>query len=120
VEQKTRTVATIRATCPTCGDVELSSEQMQVLICSADQGASYAFRCPMCRLMVNKPTDERVVDVLVSSGVMLRTWDMPAEIQERHDGPAISWDDILEFHFLLNDEGWLSRVSDHMAPGERA
>ena len=26
VEQRTRTVATIRATCPTCGDVELSSE----------------------------------------------------------------------------------------------
>ena len=120
MERNERTVATIRATCPTCGDVELSAEELQVLVCSADKAAAYAFRCPMCRLMVTKSTDNRVVDVLVSSGVALRTWDIPAEIGEVHEGPAIDWDDILEFHFLISEEGWLRKVMYQLAPGERA
>jgi len=108
--RKDRTVATIRATCPTCGDVELSSDDMQVLVCNTDKSAAYAFRCPICRLMITKPTDHRVVEVLVSSGVALRTWELPAEILEVHTGPAITWDDILEFHFLLNEEGGVERA----------
>jgi hypothetical protein len=108
--RKDRTVATIRATCPTCGDVELSSEDMQVLVCSSDQTAAYAFQCPVCRLIITKPTDHRVVDVLVSSGVALRTWQMPAEMAEVHSGPPISWDDVLEFHFLVNEPGSLERA----------
>lgn len=115
-----RSVATIRATCPDCGDVELSAQQMQILVCSADLAAAYAFRCPVCRLMVTKPTDHRVVDVLVSSGVPLRTWDVPAEIEEIHDGPAITWDDLLEFHFRLSEDGWLTRMINEGAPGGHA
>ena len=117
VDRKARSVATIRATCPTCGDVELTSQQMQVLVCSADLAAAYAFRCPLCHLMVTKPTDHRVVDVLVSSGVPLRTWDVPAEIEEVHEGPAITWDDILDFHFRLSEDGWLSRMINEGASG---
>lgn len=113
-------MATIRATCPTCGDIELTSRQMQVLVCSADRAAAYSFRCPVCRLIVTKPTDNRVVDVLVSSGVPMRTWDVPAEINEVHTGPAISWDDILEFHFLLTEEGRLDRMISELASGGRA
>ena len=108
--RKDRTVATIRATCSTCGDVELSSDDMQVLVCNTDKSAAYAFRCPVCRLMITKPTDHRVVDVLVSSGVVMRSWDMPAEMLEVHAGPAIDWDDILEFHFLLSEEGGVERA----------
>lgn len=117
MERKARSVATIRATCPTCGDVELTSQQMQILVCSADLAAAYAFRCPECRLMVTKPTDHRVVDVLVSSGVPLRTWDVPAEIEEVHEGPAITWDDILDFHFRLGEDGWLTRMINQGASG---
>lgn len=91
---------------------------MQVLVCSADLAAAYAFRCPVCHLMVTKPTDHRVVDVLVSSGVPLRTWDVPAEIEERHEGPAITWDDILDFHFRLNEDGWLTRMINGEGSGE--
>jgi hypothetical protein len=120
VERKARPLATIRATCPTCGDVELTSDQMQVLVCSADQAPSYSFRCPMCLLIVTKPTETQVVDVLVSSGVPLRTWEIPAEIHETHQGPAITWDDLLEFHILLSEEGRLERTLGELAPGDRA
>lgn len=87
-----------------------------MLVCSADLAASYAFRCPVCRLMVTKPTDHRVVDVLISSGVALHTWDVPAEIEEVHEGPPVTWDDILDFHFRLNEDGWLSRIINETTP----
>src|SRR5438105_6451867 len=52
---KGESVATIRASCPTCGDVELTSADVQVLVCTTTNEGSYAFRCPACRLAVAQP-----------------------------------------------------------------
>lgn len=103
-------MATIRATCPDCGDVELTTRQVTVLVCSDNNQGSYAFRCPDCQLAVSKLAEDRVVDVLVSSGVRLSVWQLPAELTELHDGPPITHDDLLEFHFMLRQEGWLERL----------
>ena len=103
-------VATIRATCPECGDIELSTRQVTVLVCADNNQGSYAFRCPDCLLAVSKPAEDRVVDVLVSSGVRLSVWQMPAELEEVHEGPPITHDDLLDFHFSLRNEGWLDQL----------
>src|SRR3954447_11879103 len=103
-------VATIRASCPTCGAVELPTRDVSVQVCSTNNQGSYAFRCPHCRLAVSKPAEARIVDLLVSSGVRLTVWHMPAELEEERDGAPISYDDLLEFHFLLRQEGWLDRL----------
>lgn len=110
-------VATIRASCPSCGDVELTTADVRVLICSTNNQGSYTFRCPACRLAVAKPAEARVVEVLVSSGVRLSVWELPAELEESHSGSAISYDDILEFHFELQREGWFQRLTS-VASGE--
>lgn len=104
-------MATIRASCPTCGDVELTTRDVRVLVCSTTNEGSYAFRCPACRLQVAKPAESRIVDVLVSSGVRLSVWHLPAELEEPKSGPAITYDDLLEFHFELQQEDWLARVT---------
>lgn len=104
-------VATIRASCPTCGDVELTTRDVSVQVCSTNNQGSYAFRCPHCRLAVSKPAEARIVDLLVSSGVRLTVWHMPAELEEpRGEGAPITYDDLLEFHFLLQQDGWLDRL----------
>lgn len=100
-------MATIRASCPTCGDVELTTRDVRVMVCSTTNEGSYAFRCPSCRVGVSKPAEARVVDVLVASGVSLSVWQMPAELDEPHAGPPITHDDLLEFHFRLRQPGWL-------------
>ena len=104
-------MATIRASCPTCGDVELTTRDVRVLVCSTTNQGSYAFRCPTCELQVAKAADARIVDVLVSSGVRLSVWHLPAELDEPHAGDPISYDDLLEFHFELQQEDWLDRVT---------
>ena len=117
-QEEEMSVATIRATCPTCGDVELTTKDVRVLLCSTNNEGSYAFRCPACRLAVSKPAEPRVVDVLVSSGVRLSVWHLPAELDEVHTGDPIGYDDLLSFHDELQQEGWFDRVREMVSTGD--
>lgn len=83
---------------------------MQVEVCSATDESTYSFVCPSCRLIVNKPAERRVVDLLVGAGVKVVNWDLPAELSEPRSGPPITYDDLLAFHFELGSEGWLDQV----------
>lgn len=104
-------VATIRASCPSCGDVELTSSDVTVLVCSTNDEGAYAFQCPECRVAVTKPAEPRVVDLLVSTGVKLSVWRLPAELDEPKSGPPINYDDLLAFHFQLQQDDWLEQLA---------
>ena len=104
-------VATIRASCPSCGDVELTSRDVSVQVCASNNQGSYAFRCPDCTVAVSKFAEQRVVDLLVSSGVRLAVWSLPAELDEPKSGPVLDYDDLLEFHLLLQEDGWFDRLT---------
>ena len=112
---KETSVATIRASCPTCGDVELTTSDVRVLLCSTTNESTYAFQCPSCRVAVTKEAESRVVDVLVASGVELSIWQMPAEMHEEHHGAPITYDDLLLFHFELQDDDWYGRLAGTLA-----
>ena len=88
----------------------MTSRDVWVRVCDDDQSATYAFRCPSCQLVVIKPAEAKVVDLLVASGVPFSTWRMPAELQEVHQGEPISHDDLLDFHRLLSDDSWMTRL----------
>jgi predicted RNA-binding Zn-ribbon protein involved in translation (DUF1610 family) len=104
-------MATIRASCPDCGDVELTTEEMTVRVCLDDQRGAYAFRCPSCSMTVHKDAEPRIVDLLVSSGVRRIAWRLPLELGERPTGEPLTHDDLLEFHDLLADDGWFATLS---------
>ncbi len=109
-------MAKIRASCPTCGDVEMTTDDVQVMVCTTTNEGSYAFLCPGCSLAVSKPAELDVVDLLVASGVRLSVWDMPAELSESHGGAAISHDDLLEFHFQLQRSDCLQDLLSSAGP----
>lgn len=104
-------MATIRASCPECGDVELTTQDMTVRVCAEDSRGSYAFRCPACAMTVTKGAEQRIVDLLVSSGVRLEVWRLPAEIHERPEGTPFTHDDLLALHELLQTDDWFDRLS---------
>ena len=110
-QRRETSVATIRASCPTCGDVELTSREVSVQVCATNNQGSYAFRCPSCLVAVSKLAEQRIVDLLVSSGVRLSVWSLPAELDEPREGKPISYDDLLEFHQLLQEDDWLERIT---------
>jgi hypothetical protein len=99
-------VTTIRANCPTCGDVELTIHEVTVRVCSADSKGAYSFRCPTCRVVVTKPAESKIVDLLLTAGVAHELWSLPAELFERPDGDPITHDDLLDFHARLQQPGW--------------
>ncbi len=103
-------MAIIKASCPSCGDVEMTIGDVQVSLCATTDVGSYAFRCPGCRTAVSKPIDGNVVDVLVASGARLSVWELPAELREAHHGDPITHDDLLAFHFELEGEDWMGRL----------
>ena len=104
-------MATIRASCPDCGDVELTIGQVRVSVCSTNNQGSYSFRCPSCQVVVDKVAQSRVIDILVASGVAVAVWSMPLELTETHAGPPICHDDLLAFHFDLESGDCLKELT---------
>jgi hypothetical protein len=105
-------VTTIRANCPSCGDVQLRAADLTVRVCSDDESGSYCFRCPACERAVAKDASRRIVDLLVSSGVRLQVWRRPAELLEDRDGPQFTPDDLLDFHLLLRQDDWFELLNE--------
>lgn len=105
---------TIRATCTDCGDVELTTADVRVRVCVEDNQGSYHFRCPSCQMSVVKPAEPRIVDLLVASGVEMATWTLPAELFETHQGPALTHDDLIDFHALLEGETWFAELEQQV------
>jgi hypothetical protein len=104
-------VTTIRANCPSCGDVQLTAEDLTVRVCADDERGSYCFRCPECLGAVAKEASRRIVDLLVSSGVRMQVWRLPAELNESRVGAPLTPDDLLDFHLLLTGEDWFEQLA---------
>jgi hypothetical protein len=107
--------AIVRATCPTCGDIELTVDAVQVQLCVTTALSTYSFLCPGCTFIVNKDANDSVVESLTSAGSQLMAWSMPAELDEPKNGPRISHDDLLEFHQALESGDW-ERELAYLAP----
>lgn len=110
-------MTTIKASCPTCGEVELTNADITLMVCSYAPLSYYSFGCPTCRDEVRKAADDHVISLLMSGGVRPTVWDVPAEALETHEGPRISYDDLLDFALLLSSDDLLAARA--MAPVHR-
>jgi len=103
-------MARIRASCPTCGDVELTVPDVSVRICTSTSQGEYSFHCPDCGDTVTKTAESRTIDLLVASGVRVVSWSMPKERRLSDDTTPISHDDVIDFHALLHDDRMLNEA----------
>ena len=94
----------------------------QILLHMPRKGRSvYQFTCPASLDPVEKPADRKVAALLVSAGVDFGSEDlllgeafeplddplMPARMGAAPDGPPFTLDDLVTFHFLLQDETYI-------------
>ena len=103
-------MTTIRATCPTCGEVELTPDDIELRVCTHAPASYYQFCCPLCSEDIQKPADDRVVQLLISGGVSATVWELPEEVRESHAGPAFTFDDLLDFHLMLQQPDWFDSL----------
>lgn len=106
-------MTTIRATCPVCGEVELTADQVRLMVCTLAERSYYAFDCSGCVDEVRKPADRQVVALLMAGGVSATSWRIPGEALELKAGPPIDYDDILDLALRM-------RSADHLAAFARA
>ena len=92
----------IKASCPSCGDVDLTPPQVRLVVCSISDWSFYSFRCTSCSEEVRKPATAEVVKLLKVGGVVAEPWTIPAEALEEHAGPVIGYDDVLDFALWLD------------------
>lgn len=105
-------MTTIKATCPMCGDVDLAPSDVRLTVAGSSDGsahetgtgwARYTFTCSGCSDQVAKTADHEVVALLSSAGVQID--HVPAEALEPRTGPALTYDDLLDFAMQLHGEG---------------
>jgi hypothetical protein len=103
--------------------VQLSADDVSVRVCANDERGSYCFQCPACLRAVAKDATRRIVDLLVSCGVRIHIWRLPAELAEPRFGAPFRPDDLLDFHLLLQTDEWFERLAEHVGheaePGTR-
>jgi hypothetical protein len=114
-------VTRIRATCPSCGEIELRPADVilrRVVDALGDvtDGSCYRFSCPDCAELVEKPADERIASLLTTGGVPIE--DVAPDVDDRPPhpeappaGPRLTRDDLLDLHLLLQDDpAWFDRL----------
>ena len=110
-------MTTIKATCPTCGEVALTPEDIELRVDEREPLDSYyGFECPSCTSAVRKPADERVVRLLVSGGVpaLPVAEEALVRLADRFDHPRLTHDDLLDFHEALDGDDWFDRLLEHV------
>jgi predicted RNA-binding Zn-ribbon protein involved in translation (DUF1610 family) len=120
-------VTRIRASCPSCGEVDLQPMDVTLRVIRRDDGnvgpgSNYRFSCPDCEQMVTKPADDRIAQLLTTGGVPVEDPDEDATHRASHAsgtphpetppaGPPLTHDDLLDLHLLLEREDWFERLA---------
>ena len=111
-------MTTIRTTCPRCGEVDMGPESIMLKVARGGREGTYKFTCPTCMDAVEKRADRKIVALLVSAGVDVAGRGVLTETSELFDepedprgplpaGPALTIDDVIDFHFKLQDDGYI-------------
>ena len=89
----------VRATCPTCGDIDVYACDVTVRCCDETMAFAYRFHCPTCTMWMVRDAGDGVVAQLLQGGARTESWHLPLEFYEHADRAApINNDDILDFH----------------------
>jgi len=62
-------MTTIKTSCPDCGDIHLSPADLALELKPGRQEGDYRFRCPTCARQQRRHANNRVVSVLLATGV---------------------------------------------------
>jgi hypothetical protein len=116
-------MTTIRTTCPRCGEVDMGPESILLSVSRGGREGTYRFTCPTCMDAVEKRADRKIVALLVSAGVDVAGRGTITDTEEREtlfdepllpdprgplpSGPALTVDDLIDFHFRLEDDGYI-------------
>jgi hypothetical protein len=100
----------ITAMCPQCGRVNLTGDEVTLVVNPHQGSACYLFDCLGCARQVVKAVPRTVATAM--SLLQISTWTVPAEVPEREqptgERPPITIDDLLDTMLWLRKNDDLS------------
>ncbi len=94
-------MTTIRTTCSRCGDVELSTIDINLELTGTGHEGTYRFNCPSCQTIQYRPASHRVVSILLATGV---AYEVVV------DATPITECEIGRFVAMLDQDDWFGRL----------
>lgn len=91
----------IRTDCPSCGEVAIPAAHHRCALADDEPLRLCEFLCPNCDREVFTPLSPPAASTLLLLGAAPVTGGVPFELLERHDGPLLSWNDLLDLHTSL-------------------
>ena len=73
---------TILASCSSCGDIELMSDDITIHTWAIDGPGDYTFRCADCGLNNVVAADARTLDLLIAAGAQHEIWQPRFPVRE--------------------------------------
>ena len=109
-------MARIRASCPSCGDVELTVDDVLIRTWAEAGQGEYQFDCPICTRLIVKTAESQTLDLLAASGVEVLSPVLTSPAIEHLDAPvgSLTHDDLLDFHLHLADDEALTAALDDL------
>jgi hypothetical protein len=104
----------VMVTCRDCGDIVVAISRCELRRCDDDGTYSLAYRCSGCghRDIVTSLHPHEIAELL-EAGLHVVPWRLPHEVHEqRYAGPAITLDDLLDFHISLERDDWSDPLLD--------
>lgn len=93
-------MSTIRVFCEPCQrDNRLNEKDIVLRVCRQNElDAQYRYLCAHCgRIQVQPCVSVKIAQLLVQYGVRTEWFDLPLELEEKHDHPPITLDDMADF-----------------------
>jgi hypothetical protein len=81
--------------------VDVAAADVRCEVSEQGSDALCEFACPICRRLILLASAEDRTRALWIAGAGRIAGAVPFEFLERHDGPRISWDDVLDFRLAL-------------------
>jgi hypothetical protein len=106
-------MVTIRTSCPDCGEIELASSNLLLVVCTVIERSYYSYYCCQCGELCQKPADAEIIDLLVRASVPVQHVVIPQEALEAHQGDPIGYDDVLDFALRIRHVSYVAQVAEH-------
>jgi uncharacterized Zn finger protein len=97
--------------CPDCGESRVQVGEVTLRECVDTGGWTYRARCPQCGVLFVDVTQRDAALRVLVAGAPVESWLLPAELDERPDGPPLTLTDLLELHLLLLEPDWFEQLA---------
>jgi len=96
--------------CSGCGHVKVAPDDVTIRNCVDTDDWSYWFVCPCCRSRAAAATPRPSALDAICAGSAFDTWSLPAELNERPEGPPFTFVDLIEMRLLLIEPDWIDQL----------